>query len=178
MNRQVEQSPDKYAGLQTAGWFQRFAGTSWGNYAEEIPSFKAFIHDATIQKFAQALAQVPRDYDELVKLLATPDPESRPALRAFEGRVHAGQTASPLAAVILPAVSSMVQKQSEFEATRAMLLAAIDARLRHGGPEALAQSHDPYNNGAPFEVREVEGGLVLQSKLTRNDKPVTLRCAW
>ncbi|MBE7210500.1 MAG: hypothetical protein INR65_05730, partial [Gluconacetobacter diazotrophicus] len=170
MNRQAQQSLRRHESAEQAAWYQDI---------EKVADRSVFQH-ASMEQTVQAISLLPQDYDELTRLMATPDPESRPALHAFMERAHAGQTASPLSATLLPEFEFIGTKGSECRAVQAMLLAAIDARLLHGGAEALAQSRDPYNDDAPFAVRAVEGGLELQSKLTvaKTGQPVTLRCAW
>ncbi len=169
LNRQAQQSLRKHETAEQATWLRDIRG---------VADSGSFLQHASMEEVAQAVAALPQDYDELIRLMETPDPQSRPALHAFSERARAGQTASPLAAEYTATFESIGRKGSEYQAIQAMLLAAIDARLLHGGREAFAQSHDPYNDGAPFAVREVEGGLELQSKLTVKDKPVTLRVAW
>ena len=172
--RRVQQSLQKHESAEQATWYQEILHAL---ETMEPADVSAFRH-ASMGEVAQAAVMLLQDYDEMIRLVETPDPQARPALHEFMERVRAGHTASPLSAVVLPAFESIGTKGSEYQAVQAMLLAAIDARLLHGGRDALAQSHDPYNDGAPFEVREVEGGLELQSKLTFKDKPVTLRVAW
>ena len=171
LNREAQQSLRKHETAEQAIWLRDIRSVS---------DEGSFLQHASMEEIAQAVAALPQDYDELIRLMETPDPQSRPALHAFTERARAGQTASPMAAEYAATFESIGAKGSENQAQQAMLLAAIDARLLHGGREAFAQSHDPYNDGAPFVVREVEGGLELQSKLTRvsDGKPATLHVAW
>lgn len=177
LNRRVQQSLQKHETTENAVWYQEIMHAIETMGPADVSAFR----HASMEEVAQAVGTLPLDYDELIRLMETPDPQSRPALHEFMERVRAGQSSSRLSATILPTFEFISVKVSEYEATRAMLSAAIDARLLHGGREALAQSHDPYNDGAPFEVREVENGLELQSKLMLlrdGGKPATLRCAW
>ena len=174
MARRAQESLRKHESAEQAAWYQEILYVLEDMERADVSA----IRHLGMAEVAQAVGALPQDYDELIRLVETPDPQSRPALHEFMERVRAGKTASPLSAVIMPVFETVGRKGSESLATQAMLLAMIEARLLHGGPEALSLSHDPYNDGAPFAVREVDGGLELQSKVTIKDKPVTLRCAW
>jgi hypothetical protein len=108
-------------------------------------------------------------YDELAELAALPPAEFDATRPEFVARAKA---ANPVAAMLLPALDKVTEKQRHAEARMAMLLAGL--AVVESGPEKLADLKDPFGDG-PFGYRKLDGdAFELSSKLMQDGKPVTL----
>ena len=109
MNKLVRQSLDKHETTQQAAWYQ----SEWGTYKFDsrgkphtrgLDACETFVLHATMEEYAQAVAKLPQDYDEMIRLLEMPDPQARPALREFMERARDGKSASPLGGLVFYAL--------------------------------------------------------------------------
>jgi hypothetical protein len=107
-------------------------------------------------------------YDELEKLVSLPKPEFDAKYAQLKQRVEAEKR---LASQFLPDIAELLAKEHRNQARLAMLLAAI--AVTESGPEALKDIKDPFGDG-PFEYKSLDKGFELRSKLTYENKPVTL----
>jgi hypothetical protein len=141
--------------------------------------WKNFLEGAEVPESVRKLAAVPEAiqlteellpvYDELAKFVARPRDQFETQYPVFRERAKA---ANPLAGVILPAVDSLLAKERRSEARLAMLMAAI--AVGQGGADKLKDCPDPFGDGA-FAYRPLDKGFELQSKLTFEGQPVTLK---
>jgi hypothetical protein len=106
--------------------------------------------------------------DELQKLVALPKPKFDEQYPQFKKRVAEEK---PLVRFLLPDIAELLAKQQRNETRMAMLLASV--AVVESGPEALKDIKDPFGDG-PFEYRAFDKGFELKSKLTYENKPVTL----
>jgi hypothetical protein len=107
-------------------------------------------------------------YDELARLAALPYDQFAAQHPAFKQRVKAQQ---PVAALLLPSIDELKSKEDRQQARMAMLLAGI--AYVEGGQAKLDSIKDPFGSG-PFELRKLDEGFELKSKLQAKGQPVTL----
>ena len=141
--------------------------------------WKNFLDGSEIPESVRKVAAVPEAiqltedllplYDEMAKLVALPKEQFDVQYPAFKDKA---KTANPLAGVILPAVDQLVAKERRSQARLAMLIASV--AVSTSGPDKLKEIKDPFGDG-PFAYRPLDKGFELQSKLTFEGQPVTLR---
>jgi hypothetical protein len=90
--------------------------------------------------------------------------------RAFEAE-KLRMAGNPVFQVLVPGLGNGRQAEARCDARRRMLRAAIAVQL--DGRDALKAHPDPYGGG-PFGYEPFDGGFVLTSKLTAQDKPWAL----
>jgi hypothetical protein len=107
-------------------------------------------------------------YDDLARLVALPNDQFDAEYPAIKQKT---KDENPLAGTLLPAIDQIRAKEQRSQVRLAMLLAAI--AFVEGGDAKLQQIKDPFGDG-PFEYKALDQGFELRSKLTYEDKPVTL----
>jgi hypothetical protein len=164
----------------TAGWVARKVreGARKGTWKEELAklwgsegaaqALPKELDSATPEKVLQMLDELKPLYDEMSQVMALPPDQFGPRHDALEKKL---KDANPMARLLLPAGAKVVAAQWRGEARMAMLKAAV--AVAQGGPDKVKTIRDPFGQG-PFEYRELPGGFELKSKLTYQDKPVTL----
>ena len=87
--------------------------------------------------------------------------------------VKKAKAASPLAADFfgLPIMDQVVARERRYQTQMALFKAAL--AVVQSGPDKLKDIKDPFDDG-PFEYRALDKGFELKSKLTHQEKPVTL----
>ncbi len=142
MLRVVRQSQAKHENAQEALWYQQILRGFTLTDSDGPNTRPNLLHDASMEEAARAVETLPQDFDELIRLVETPDPQSRPALHEFMERARAGKTASRLTALLLTPFETVQQRGSATEAMRAMLLAGhrrTAAARRTRGAGAVAR---------------------------------------
>lgn len=121
---------------------------------------------------AQEAANLVRDllpvYDELGRFVELPQAQFDAEYPAFKQKT---KEKLPLAGLLLPALDKVRGKLQRHEARMQMTLAAI--AYVEGGEAMLKTVPDPFGAG-PFEVRALDKGFELKSKLVFEGQPVTL----
>lgn len=118
--------------------------------------------DRAVAVAALPVEKVAQAEKELLQSLAQLDPAGDPD----------EQIVKALTRLLLPGVGKMRITEAEMIARRAMLRAAL--AVAGGSPDRLKEHPDPFGDG-PFEVRPVEGGYELKSRLSQViGRPVTL----
>ena len=146
------------AGSWRAGW-QAMLGEEGPKDLKEIESLDK------VTRFVEDLMPI---YDPLAKFVALPQKEFEAQYPPFKEKV---QKENPLAALLLPAIDKVRNKENQQRARMEMLLAAIT--IAHDGPDAAKKTKDPFGDG-PFDYKPLEGGFELKSQLLFDGKPVAL----
>ena len=147
------------------------------------------------EEFLRQVNLLDQEYGELIGLLEQPYAQSHVAVHDYWTKARNGRQGDASAAgtvassglapgaadarkspvsinwLFLPNAALEQDRVAQIQAQRAMLLAAIEARLHGDG--TLANARDPFGDG-PFTRRDVSGGYELESKLVVSGKPVTL----
>lgn len=118
---------------------------------------------------------IERDEAELERLMALPYAEGRPKIAALMKRVEEQKESNPLAAMTIPAVGGLRDKEVQMEAVWTIFLTALNAQIHNprGMRAELEKLRDPYDNG-PIDCRDVEGGVELKLKAAPDKKRLTL----
>ena len=129
------------------------------------PALRGFLeNDAAMNAEFQYVRQIEQ---QLAEAMQWPDARYQAWWKSVESRMPE----HPLAAVTLPALTSLRTSLQRTQVERAMLNAGLT--LLQSGPEQLAQFRDPVLN-APFSYVEKPDGFELQSAFKKNGKPVTM----
>ncbi len=137
------------------------------DYGVDVTLIAPIPKEMTVSKLLGLLDETEKRYEEAAELMQVPPDQFESASLAFEKKVS-GNVFSNALVRGLPKVRNFVMR---LETKWAMLAAAI--ALYKEGAKALSSVKDPYGDG-PFEYRKWDGGFELSSKLTYDDKPVSL----
>jgi hypothetical protein len=122
----------------------------------------------TFDQAVKALEGILPWYDELTRLAVLPREEFDAQYPEFSRKARA---ASPVGALLLPALDRLVEARRRSQARRLLFQAAI--AVVKSGPEALKGIKDPFGNG-PIQYRALDNGFELKSNLIHRGQPVTL----
>jgi hypothetical protein len=125
------------------------------------------VDDASAARLVQALEALDPFFDEQRRLVVLP----RDRFLAQWPAAQKKQSANPVARVMLPVTTKIVDARDRYRARFAMLKAAV--AVVRDGQAALAKHPDPFGSG-PFEYKALPQGFELRSKLTLEGKAVTL----
>jgi len=78
-----------------------------------------------------------------------------------------------IASLYFPIAGAVRVNMDTTHAKELMLQVAMD--VMRNGPAAVARSHDPWGDGAPFTYRPTPNGYEIVSQLQPDGKPVTLQ---
>jgi hypothetical protein len=124
----------------------------------------------TFQQAIKILEDLLPFYDQLAAMMVVPWKEFDAQYLEF---VKKAKAVSPLAADFfgLPIMDQIVARERRYQTQMALFKAAIS--VVQSGPDKLKDIKDPFDDG-PFEYRALDKGFELKSKLTYQEKPVTL----
>ena len=161
----VEAMAGKLAALTPAERTKLFQTFSNPSVEDANPALRRFLEsDAAMNAEFQYLRQIERQLAEAMQW-----PEAR--YQAWWKSVENRMPEHPLAAVTLPALTSLRTSLQRTQVERAMLNAGLT--LLQSGPEQFAQFRDPVIN-APFSYVEKPDGFELRSAFKKNGEPVTM----
>jgi hypothetical protein len=135
--------------------------------SEESEEIMKLVDDKSAERLIQALEALGPFYAEQRRLVGLP----RDQFLAQWPAAQAKQSANPVARVMLPATTKIVDARDRYRARFAMFRAAV--AVVRDGQGALAKHPDPFGSG-PFEYKALPQGFELRSKMTYEGKPVTL----
>ncbi len=135
--------------------------------SEDADEILKLVDDRSAQRLIQALEALGPFYDEQRRLSVLP----RDQFLAQWPDAEKKQSANPVARVMLPATTKLVDTRDRYRARFAMLRAAV--AVAREGQGSLAKHPDPFGQG-PFEYQARPQGFELRSKLVLNGERITL----
>jgi hypothetical protein len=135
--------------------------------SEDTAEVLKLVDDASAKRLVEALESLKPFYEEQRRLVALPRDQFKAAWPAFEKK----QSANPLARLMLPALTKVVDARDRATAKLELLKAAVD--VTRDGKTALEKHRDPFGVG-PFVYVGRSNGFELRSALEIDGKPVTL----
>jgi hypothetical protein len=176
LDRTMVTERDDFGGW-TIRWLKELEKSGAGNLRSKVKELllgnkdtdevMKLVDDNSAKRLIEAMEALGPFYEEQRRLVGLPRDQFLAQWPGFEQK----QSANPLANLMMPSLTKVVDARDRAACRLALLKAAVAVTM--DGQGALAKNPDPYGKG-PFQYTARPNGFELRSALQINGKPVTL----